>query len=103
MGDFHHTDHVHGFIQGEYECYIKGNICPGGIDTAPEGTAACKTRMALRTTGLQQHLAGLAQTMPNCAQPSLPALCPCRADGSFPMRRRQWLQLRRVLQPSGCR
>lgn len=44
-----------------YVCYIKGNVCPGGIDTAPEGTAVCKTRMALRTTGLPQHLAGLTQ------------------------------------------
>jgi hypothetical protein len=25
----------------QYVCYIKGNLCPGGIDPAPEGTAAC--------------------------------------------------------------
>ena len=27
----------------QYVCYIKGNVCPGGIDPAPEGTAACQT------------------------------------------------------------
>ena len=30
----------------QYVCYIKGNLCPGGIDPAPAGTAACKTRTA---------------------------------------------------------
>eukprot|EP00964_Phaeocystis_antarctica_P135499 scaffold99841_cov54-Phaeocystis_antarctica.AAC.2 len=45
----------------QYVCYIKGNVCPGGIDPAPEGTAACQTRTAHRTSALPQHLAGLAQ------------------------------------------
>ena len=90
----------------QFVCYIKGNVCPGGIDTAPEGTAACKTKndpphdWPATAPGRPDP----TQTMPNCAQPSPPALCPCRADGSFPMRRRQRLQLRRVLQPcSSCR
>jgi len=63
-----------------------------------------KPRMAHRTTGLPH---GTWPAWPSaasatiCARPYPPALCPCRAGCSFPMRRRQRLQLRRVLQP--CR
>ena len=52
----------------QYVCYIKGNLCPGGIDPAPAGTAACKTRTALRTMGLPRHLAGPVQ--PSLCQPA---------------------------------
>ena len=43
MGDFHHTDHVHGFTPGsEYECYDRDvtdhvGKCSDGADT-PAGT-----------------------------------------------------------------
>ena len=40
----------------QYVCYIKGNLCPGGVDPAPAGTAACKPEWP--TT---RHLAGLVQ------------------------------------------
>ena len=51
MGDFHHTDHVHGFVQGEYECYDRdvtdhvgkcsdGADTPAGIDCAANFMAA---------------------------------------------------------------
>jgi hypothetical protein len=51
VGDFHHTDHVHGFIQGEYECYDRdvtdhvgkcsdGADTPAGIDCAANFQAA---------------------------------------------------------------
>ena len=68
----------------QYVCYIKGNLCPGGIDPAPAGTAACKTRTALRTIGLPHGTwpgSGPAQPLPTCAQPAPPAraLCPCQA------------------------
>ena len=93
----------------QYVCYIKGNLCPGGIDPAPAGTAACKTRTALRTIGLPHGTwpgSGPAQPLPTCAQPAPPALWACahaKHSSFLNAHRRQRLQLWRVLQPSGCR
>ena len=68
----------------QFVCYIKGNLCPGGIDPAPAGTAACKTRTALRTIGLPHG------TWPGWSSPAFAnlraassagtvGLCPCQA------------------------
>jgi len=54
----------------QYVCYIKGNLCPGGIDPAPAGTAACKTRTALRTIGLPHGTSGRAPVQPSLCQPA---------------------------------
>ena len=93
----------------QYVCYIKGNLCPGGIDPAPAGTAACKTRMALMalcSKGLPRGTwPGWSPAFANLRATSSAGTGPVHMPSSsfLNAHRRQRLQLWRVLQPSGCR
>ena len=58
----------------QYVCYIKGNLCPGGIDPAPAGTAACTTRIG------PPH-----DTWPGWSRPAFANLCSTSSAGPGPV------------------